>query len=124
MQRIAQRAFHPTAIHAVVGLGVADGRFNGLSSFEQALFIGTERLVLASMDDQHAWVVGIDPSIAQIDHHLFGLAPEVLQQMACLLELVDGHGALDPEFGRWQGPRPQQSDRSAGSDGAVLWIRA
>ena len=28
MQRIAQRPFHPTADHAVVGLGVADGRFN------------------------------------------------------------------------------------------------
>ena len=61
MQRIAQRAFHPTAIHAVVGLGVADDRFNGLSSFEQALFMGTERLVIAPMDDLHAWVVGIDP---------------------------------------------------------------
>jgi hypothetical protein len=30
------------------------------------------------VDDLHAWVVGIDPSVAQIDHHLFGLAPEVL----------------------------------------------
>ncbi len=78
MQRIAQRALHPTAIHAVVGLGVADSRFNGLATLEQALFMGTERLVLAPVDDLHAWVVGIDPSVAQIDHHLFGLAPEVL----------------------------------------------
>ena len=43
IQRIAQRVLYSAAAHALVGLGVANGRFNGLASFAPALFMGTER---------------------------------------------------------------------------------
>ena len=88
VQRVAHSAFQPAAIHAVVTLGVADHRAGGLSALEPTPLQRGQSLVLAPVDDLHARVVGVYAPVAQIHDGLLRLAPQVLQQIGRLLELL------------------------------------
>ncbi len=59
---------------------MAHGCLDGLATLELALFMRTERPVPAPMDDLYTRVVGVDPSVSQIDHHLIGGARLTDQQ--------------------------------------------
>jgi hypothetical protein len=49
MQRVAQRAVQPTAIHAVVVLQVSDRRPDGLALAQPAILLRTQAIELALM---------------------------------------------------------------------------
>jgi hypothetical protein len=87
MQRIAQFALEPAAIHPVIRFEMTNRRFYRLSSLEPSALLLGQRLVLAAMDDLHLGIVTIHAPKAQINHDFFGLAPDILQQDARLLQL-------------------------------------
>ena len=91
MQRIAHRTLQPAPVHAVVGLGVADQRLDGLAPLQPGLLLRGQRLELATVDDLLARVVGVHAPEAQVRHHDLDLARHVLEQVGGLLE----HGAED-----------------------------
>ena len=61
VQCIAGGALQPAALHAVVGLGVTDGRLDGLAAFEQPLVVLAHGLVAAPVDDLHRRACGPCP---------------------------------------------------------------
>lgn len=71
----------------MVSFGVANQRLDRLAPLEQPLLVVGERLVLAAVKDLYARVVCIHASVTQIDDDLPRAAPQVLQQVARLLEL-------------------------------------
>ena len=87
MQRITHGALQPAPVHPVIGLRVADQRLDRLASFQQTLLMVGERLVLAAVDDLHARVVRVHAPVAEVDDHLLRTSPQVLHQIARLLEL-------------------------------------
>ena len=106
VQCIAYRPLQPTPVHPVIRLGVANQRLDGLASLEQSLFMIAERLVLASVDDLHARVVGVHAPVAQVDDDLLGPAAGVLQQVGRLLELGAEHVAVVRVAGEASGANP------------------
>jgi hypothetical protein len=58
MQRITQRAFHPAAVHAVVGLGVPDGRLDGLATLEQAPSAAVDNCSTGPNDPLSVYLLG------------------------------------------------------------------
>ena len=86
MQGIAQCAFEPAAIHAVIRLQVANGRLHRCSPFEPALLLLAQTLEFASVNDLPVRVVGVHAAKAQIDHDVFERDGNVLRQIGCLLQ--------------------------------------
>ena len=87
MQRISRHTLQPAPVHAVVGLGVANQRLDGLGSLEQALVVIAEQLVLAAVDDLHARDVGVQAPVAKVDDNLLGSVTQVLRQVGGLFQL-------------------------------------
>ena len=104
MQRITQRTLQPTAIHAVIGLQVANGGLHRCSPFEPTRLLLAQALELTPVNDLLVGVVSIHPAKAQINHDVFELDGNVLCQVGGLLQ----YGAQDMAVVRvaWEGAHP------------------
>lgn len=88
MQPVTGFTLQVTAVHAVIGLEVADDRLDGLAPLEQPSLLLAEPLGLAPVNDVHIWVVRIQTSIAQISGRCRWLRPVVLHQDRGLRQLL------------------------------------
>ena len=80
MQRVTLSALEPAALHAVIVLGMPDGRLDRLTPLQPAPLAARERAALAAMDQCHPANVGIRPPVAQVDDGRVRLDAQVLQQ--------------------------------------------
>lgn len=88
MQRIAQLALQPAAIHSAIRFQMPDGRLDGLAALEPAALLAGQRLALAAVDDLHPGVVVIHAPEAQIDDDRLGGLGGVLQEDGGLFQLL------------------------------------
>ena len=76
----------PAAIHAVIGLQVANGGLHRCSPFEPALLLLSLTLEFAPVNDLPVRLVGVHAAKAQIAHDVFERDGNVLRQIRCLLQ--------------------------------------
>ena len=86
MQRVAVGTLEPAALHAVIVLGMPDGRLDRLTPLQPAPLAARERAALAAMDQCHPANVGIRPPVAQVDAGRVRLDAQLLQQDGGLLQ--------------------------------------
>ena len=88
MQRVTLSALEPAALHAVIVLGMPDGRLDRLTPLQPTPLAARERAALAAMDQCYPANVGIRPPVAQVDDGRVRLDAQVLQQDGGLLQLL------------------------------------
>ena len=86
VQRVAQCALQPTAVHSVIRLQVSNRWLNGLAPTQPAFLLRTQTLELAPVNDLFVRVVGVHTPESKIDHHLLDLYAQVLRYVCGLLQ--------------------------------------
>lgn len=87
MQSVTLVALEATAIHAVIGVEVADDEFDCLAPPEQLSVLLNDPLGLAPVLDVHIRVIGVHPPVAQIDEIRRWFRMAVLHQDRDLFQL-------------------------------------
>ena len=88
MQPVPALTLEVAAVHAVIGLEVADDRLNGLTPPEQLSLLLADPFGLAPVHDVHIRVVCIHTPITQIHERCRWLRPAVLHQDRGLFQLL------------------------------------
>jgi hypothetical protein len=86
MQRIAQRALQPAAIHPVIRLQVSGRGLDGLTPTQPAILLRTQALVLAAVNDLLVAVVSAHAAEAKIGDDLSDRDTQALRYVCRLLQ--------------------------------------